>query len=220
MERLEKLRNCLEIAICSCFIASIFFYGSQYAYLHTQFDFCTNDPIWFFMVQAFSGILAVIVPYQLRKKGKLFLSPLLYSLYLLFLFASLFLGELCHFYLLISGWDSLLHFTSGILLFFVFFEWIRGLQIKESSSIPFSLILAVCCSLAVGSIWEIYEFISDGVFHTNMQRFLDIQGNAFFGRYALLDTMSDLIFGFLGSILGGVYYIYTQKYKDKSKNST
>lgn len=53
-----------------------------------------------------------------------------------------------------------------------------------------------------------------------MQRFLDIQGNAFFGRYALLDTMSDLIFGFLGSILGGVYYIYTQKYKDKSKNST
>lgn len=213
MDRNERIRDFLEIAIGSCFMASIFFYGSEFFCFGERF--VLKNSLFFYFIQAISGICAIIIPYQLRKKRKLFLSPLLYSMYLLFLFASLFLGELCNFYLLIPSWDILLHFSSGILLFFIFYEWIQKLGLKENQiSFPITLILAFSCSMAIAGLWEIYEFLSDIVFGTNMQRFLAMDGTSFIGRMALVDTMSDLIFGMLGTMTGILYYLHK---KDKKR---
>lgn len=214
MRKLEAVRDYLEIAISSCFIASIFFYSSQY--FCAQITFYGNDPIWFFVVQALSGLLAIGVPYKLRHQNRISLSPLLYCSYLLFLFASLFLGELCHFYSLVPSWDTLLHFSSGFLLFFISLEWVQKQVFqRRSPEQVFLLILSFCVSLAIGSTWEIYEFISDGLFHTNMQRFLSASGEALVGRSALIDTMADLIFGFLGTTLGLLCYIYEKRFKNR-----
>ncbi len=212
MKKLEAVRNYLEIAISSCFIASILFYCS--AHFFAQVSLYGNDPVWFFIVQALSGILAILVPYRLRMQNKLNVSPLLYCFYLLFLFASLFLGELCHFYTLIPSWDMLLHFSSGFLLFFVSLEWLQKMVFQRRAPEPIALLfLSLCVSLAIGGAWEIYEFISDGIFHTNMQRFLSTSGEILIGREALMDTMSDLIFGLLGTSLGISCYVYEHKYK-------
>jgi len=214
MKRLEAVRNHLEIAVSSCFIASILFYCSEHFF--AQVSFYGNDPVWFFMIQALTGIIAIVVPYKLRVENKLKISPLLYCCYLIFLFASLFLGELCHFYTLIPSWDSLLHFSSGFLLFFVALEWLQKMvfQRRTPEIVPL-LFLSLCISLAIGGIWEIYEFMSDFIFHTNMQRFLSMNGESLIGRSALIDTMSDLIFGLLGTVLGISCYVYEYKYKTK-----
>lgn len=214
MKKLEAVRNHLEIAVSSCFIASILFYCSEHFFAHVSFY--GNDPVWFFTIQALTGIIAIMVPYKLRMENKLKLSPLLYCCYLIFLFASLFLGELCHFYTLIPSWDSLLHFSSGFLLFFVALEWLQKTVLQRRAPEIFSLLfLSLCISLAIGGIWEIYEFISDFIFHTNMQRFLSMNGESLIGRSALIDTMSDLIFGLLGTILGIACYVYEHKYKTR-----
>lgn len=214
MKKLEAVRNHLEIAVSSCFIASILFYCSEHFFAHVSFY--GNDPVWFFMIQALTGIIAIMVPYKLRMENKLKLSPLLYCCYLIFLFASLFLGELCHFYTLIPSWDSLLHFSSGFLLFFVALEWLQKTVLQRRAPEIFSLLfLSLCISLAIGGIWEIYEFMSDFIFHTNMQRFLSMNGESLIGRSALIDTMSDLIFGLLGTILGIACYVYEHKYKTR-----
>lgn len=216
MKKLEAVRNYLEIAIGSCFIASIFFYCGQC--LCTQITFYGSDPIWFFVVQALSGILAIIIPYKLRMKKKLTLSPLPYCFYLLFLFASLFLGELCHFYSLIPSWDTLLHFSSGFLLFFICKEWLqKNIFQRRLPNQTTLLILSICIPLSIGSAWEIYEFISDSLFQTNMQRFLTIEGEILIGRSALMDTMTDLIFGLFGAVLGALCCIYEQKYINKEE---
>ena len=150
MKKLEAVRDYLEIAIGSCFIASILFYFSQYLCLQTSSY--GNEPIWFFIVQALSGILAIIVPYKMRMQNKISISPLLYCFYLLFLFASLFLGELCHFYLFIPSWDSLLHFSSGLLLFFVSLEWMQKTVLRRRSPDLFPLLfLSMCISFTIGS---------------------------------------------------------------------
>ena len=77
------------------------------------------------------------------------------------------------------------------------------------------MLLSFCVSIAIGGIWEIYEFMSDFVFHTNMQRFLSMNGEYLIGRSALMDTMADLIFGFLGTVLGIICYLYEHKYKTR-----
>lgn len=216
MKKLEAVRNYLEIAIGSCFIASIFFYCGQY--LCTQITVYGKDPIWFFVIQALSGILAIAVPYKLRVQKRINLSPLLYCFYLLFLFASLFLGELCHFYSLIPSWDTFLHFSSGFLLFLICKEWLqKNIFQRRIANQPALLILSVCLSLSIGGAWEIYEFISDSLLQTNMQRFLTIQGETLVGRWALMDTMTDLIFGLLGATLGAMYCVYEQKYTHKEE---
>ena len=54
-------------------------------------------------------------------------------------------------------------------------------------------IFAFCFALAVGTIWEIYEFACDGLLSLNMQKFALEDGTLLIGREALQDTMEDLI---------------------------
>lgn len=209
MNRMDKIRNHLEFFILGCFFSSIFFYTSLFFSYGSNYS---HEPYYFFIVQAISGVFAVLLPYYLRKRKVFPFSPLLHCYYLIFLFFSLFLGELCHFYLFFSWWDLLLHFFSGVLLFYASLEWFRfSSQPKEQIHYASFLVLSILLALSLCSLWEIYEFLSDGIFGTNMQRFISSNGTAFVGRTALFDTMEDLIFDVLGSISGAVFLITNSK---------
>lgn len=93
---------------------------------------------------------------------------------LLFIFATEILGEICCFYQRIPHWDSFLHGIAGFLLaafgFSVFFVMARK---ENGTSMRASLSLAafcLCFSVTVGVLWEFYEFGSDMLFHTDMQK--------------------------------------------------
>lgn len=121
----------------------------------------------------------------------------------LFMFAALFLGEMRDFYFRVWWWDSLLHFTSGILL--GLFGFVLAYAMNEDDRIDlhlkpsFMATFAFFFALSVGALWEIFEFAMDQIFGMQMQKpkFGDLSG--------LTDTMLDLILDALGGLVISVF---------------
>ena len=97
------------------------------------------------------------------------------------------------------------------------FSVIAFLNNTDKIPVTLSPVFVACFTfsfaLAIGAIWEIYEFIVDGVFGTNMQKFLLKNGEALIGRAAVIDTMKDIIVDAIGAfVISTVGYI-SLKYK-------
>lgn len=116
---------------------------------------------------------------------------------ILFVFASLFLGEFRSYYELYWWWDIALHSVSGLLLGIVGFLLVYVLnesrRIDVHMRAGFVALFAFVFAVAVGALWEIFEFAADQWFGMQMQKpmFGDPSG--------LTDTMWDLIVDALGA---------------------
>ena len=66
-------------------------------------------------------------------------------------------------------------------------------RIPVSLSPFFESVFAFCFALALGTLWEIYEFSCDTILGLNMQKVYKADGTALIGAAALMDTMEDLI---------------------------
>jgi len=117
-----------------------------------------------------------------------------------FVFATLFLGEVFDFYERYWWWDVLLHGGSavgfgliGFLFIFVMFEG------DKYAAPPLAVsFVAYCFAITIGAAWEIFEFAMDQLFGMNMQ------------KTGLMDTMWDLIVDMIGASLGataGYFYL-------------
>lgn len=112
----------------------------------------------------------------------------------LFVFGTLFLGEVLDFYNRFWWWDILLHGTSavgfGILGFLFVFFLFEG---DRYAAPPWALaLIAFVFALSIGTLWEIFEFGMDEIFGLNMQ------------KSGLTDTMTDLIVDALGALTGAL----------------
>ena len=67
--------------------------------------------------------------------------------------------------------------------------------------------------MQVGVIWEFYEFTSDKILGTNMQKFELQDKTKLVGQDALRDTMEDLIVDVLGAVVASVVGYFSIKYK-------
>ncbi|MDD9977186.1 MAG: hypothetical protein OXQ30_05540 [Boseongicola sp.] len=111
-----------------------------------------------------------------------------------FVFATLFLGEVFDFYHRFWWWDILLHGFSavgfGILGFLFIFYLFEG---NKYAAPPWALgVIAFCFAVAIGALWEIFEFFMDQLFGLNMQ------------KSGLVDTMTDLIVDCIGAFIGAI----------------
>ena len=111
-----------------------------------------------------------------------------------FIFATLFLGEVADFYERYWWWDVVLHFGSalsfGLFAFLLIFMLFEG---DRYAAPPWAIaFLSACVALAIGAVWEIFEFFMDQTFGMNMQ------------KSGLVDTMWDLIVDTAGAGLGGL----------------
>lgn len=118
-----------------------------------------------------------------------------------FSFCSLILGDVADFYARFEWWDLILHGISGILLGLLGYM----ILIRISPSPVFLAAGIICFSLALGSLWEIMEYVTDGVFGLNSQQFLESSGTfdstiPLQGRMALRDTMQDMIMNLIGAL--------------------
>ena len=168
------------------------------------------------LLQCILGIFAIFLPSILSKKFKLEILDKMYYLYVLFLYAAIFLGEVQGFYYNIPYWDTILHAFSGVMIGFIGFSLVDILN-NENERVtlsPFFIaFFAFCFAIQVGVIWEFYEYTSDGIFGTNMQKYKLRIGTELIGRDALQDTMEDLIVDTLGAfVASGIGYI-SLKYK-------
>lgn len=135
------------------------------------------------------------------------------TLAVLFVFASLFLGEIRSFYERIWWWDIALHGCSGLLLGIVGFLLVYVLNENRHTDVHmrprFVALFAFVFALAVGATWEIFEFAMDGLFGMEMQK--PILGDP----SGLSDTMWDLIVDALGAlIVSGLGWWYLRRRKE------
>ena len=105
------------------------------------------------------------------------------------------------------------HGISGILIGILGYAIINLFNTLEGNKIRYTPIFVavwvVCFALSIGAMWEIVEFITDGLFGLNSQQFLEGSGtfdNAapLMGHEALRDTMEDLMLDFAGSFIVAV----------------
>ncbi len=122
-----------------------------------------------------------------------------------FVFAHFMLGEVQDYYNRFWFFDLILHSSSGILIglvgFVIMYFFLFSSRVSANPLLV--SVLSVSFSLAVGALWEIFEFGMDQIFGFNMQK----SGN--------VDTMSDLIVDFLGACIVGVgVYRYLTRDED------
>lgn len=139
-----------------------------------------------------SALLLTVLPIAFSKRYEINFPPTFFVAISLFVFGTLFLGEVVNFYERFWWWDVLLHGTSavgfgvaGFLFVFYLFEGDRY------AAPPWALaMIAFCFAVAMGALWEIFEFGMDQIFGLNMQ------------KSGLVDTMSDLIVDAIGAGIG------------------
>lgn len=120
----------------------------------------------------------------------------------LFIFLSVFLGEVGDVYERFFWWDALLHIASGFILGYAAFLWlyVKVQQGKLDAGPKMQGFIIFCVALALGALWEIFEFIMDQSFGLNMQ------------KTGLVDTMWDLIVDALGAgIMALIGVLYMKK---------
>ncbi len=156
------------------------------------------------LIQCCLGLVVITLPSFLEKKWSFEVPNYMCIMYFIFLYCAIYLGEVRNFYYVIPHWDTILHAFSGAMLGALGFTLVSILNDAERVSVvlsPFFIALfAFCFALAVGAVWEIYEFAGDGLFGLNMQKFRLADGTELIGHAALSDTMKDIIIDAIGAL--------------------
>ena len=113
----------------------------------------------FFCILAF---LLLYLPSWIQVKLRIELPPPLEITIFCFIFAAEILGEVNAFYVVIPGWDTMLHTINGFLAAAVGFSMVMLLNDDERVAFhlsPAFLAMVACCfSMTIGVLWEFFEF--------------------------------------------------------------
>ena len=143
---------------------------------------------------ATTGIIIVtFLPLILGKRFAVRIPPEFEVLAVVFIYASLFLGEVRGYYIRYWWWDAILHAGSGFLLGILGFLLVYVLNERDDVDLHmrphFVALFAFMFAVGMGAIWEIFEFAMDQLFAMNMQ------------KSGLIDTMWDLIIDAGGALI-------------------
>ncbi len=177
------------------------------------------------LIQCFLGIVVMMLPSVIERKWSVPIPNFIYIMYYIFLYCAVFLGEVFSFYYRIKHWDVILHAFSGAMLGALGLILVGLLNEHERVRVdlsPFFVALfAFCFAVALGALWEIYEFICDSLMQLNMQKYMSDAGEVFSGQAALADTMEDLITDALSALSVSIIgYLSMRKERKKKENET
>ena len=200
MTRFSRAILYFSVILLAAQIISMIFVDTDVAVGHVAF-------------QIFENLLMIVVvllqPVLGKTTGKT-IPKAMEIAFVAFCFASLVMGDLFDFYGRFQWWDMALHVISGIMLGIIghaIITNIDGIDVNRSLfHLTFEILWIVCFALAAGAMWEIWEYVTDGIFGLNSQEFLQTSGTfddttPLPGRIALKDTMEDLILDFVGSFV-------------------
>lgn len=156
------------------------------------------------LLQCVLGLVVMAIPSMIERKWLIDIPNYMYIVYFVFLYCAIYLGEVRSFYYIIPHWDKILHFFSGAMLGALGFTLVDILnnskRVQVQLSPFFVALFAFCFALALGAVWEIYEYTFDGLLSLNMQKYALENGTLLVGRAALTDTMSDIITDAISSL--------------------
>ncbi|PHQ99973.1 MAG: hypothetical protein COB39_00360 [Marinosulfonomonas sp.] len=110
----------------------------------------------------------------------------------LFLFGTIYLGEVFDFYERYWWWDVLMHGGSAMGFGLIGFIFVFILFEGDKYAAPHwaLALMAFCIAITIGALWEVFEFAMDQIFGLNMQ------------KSGLMDTMWDFIVNIIGAAIG------------------
>ena len=145
-----------------------------------------------FLSEFFEGQFEVNLPGELQ------------IMMVLFVYGAMFLGEVQGYYSKFWWWDILLHAVAAVILGFIGFVILYVLyKSGKIKAKPVTItVFSFCFSLALGTLWEVFEFLMDSSFGFNMQ------------KSGLVDTMGDLMVNLFGALfISGIGFFYIKKTK-------
>ena len=151
------------------------------------------------MVFAFSYLsLLLSILFQIE------IDPISNLIYMIFTFMAVYLGGSLKFYDKYKNWDRFVHALSGV--GFVGF----GIAIMHNNPDTIKIIVLLfgfTFSLSIQTLWEVLEYITDCIFHSNAQRWqMHHESVNHISKKAiqpagLVDTMADTICCIIGSVI-------------------
>lgn len=144
------------------------------------------------------------IPSLLRDRYRVYIPTSVDIATVVFIFLTLFLGQVGNLYNYVPFWDKFVHFQSGLLFGAAGFTLVYTLRSQRKNKMIIShlfvAIFSVAFSIAIAAIWEICEFIWDAALSRSTQASLD-------------DTMLDLIAATVGAlIMSGAGYGWMRLY--------
>jgi uncharacterized membrane protein YjdF len=165
---------------------------------------------WLTVFVSIAALVAVRLPSILARNIRVYLPVEFLFLLAVFIYGSFFLGEIHGFYTLFWWWDVVLHASSGLALGFIGFLILYSLHRENRLSMSPALLafFSFTFALALGALWEIFEFSMDSLLGFNMQKTMlgDTSG--------LTDTMWDMIANTAGALIASTTgYLYLRRKK-------
>ncbi len=140
---------------------------------------------WMTAIVTVAIMVVTLLPLLFRQRFNVTIPPEFELFTVLFVYASLFLGEVHGYYVRFWWWDAVLHTGSGFLLGVFGFLLVYILNERPDVDLHmrprFVALFAFMFAVGMGTLWEIFEFAIDQAFGMNMQ------------KSGLVDTMWDLI---------------------------
>jgi uncharacterized membrane protein YjdF len=153
------------------------------------------------------ALIFISLPSGIEKQFRLEFPSKLKFVFILFLYASIFLGTANHYYVRFWWWDKMLHGFSGLIfanLGFLIFMYLNGSNEMDSRRIRIlAAAFSFCFAVAMGDVWEIYEYTMDKTFGFMYQ------------GVGIDDTMTDIIFDTLGALIFALIIFLKKKEKLK-----
>ena len=161
---------------------------------------------WLNAFAVFGILFLTFLPKMLRHNFKVYLPIEFDFIAIVFIFMAIFLGEIHSYYTIFWWWDLALHSSSGFLLgiggFVLVYMLNKEKRLVQKMKPGFIALFGFAFALAIGAVWEIFEFSMDTLFGLHLQ------------KSGLTDTMGDLIVDTLGALIIsvlGYFYIKTDK---------
>jgi len=162
------------------------------------------------------ALILTFLPNYIERRQNVHFPQVLELTIILFMYSSIYLSARYELYYRFFWWDDLLHTLSGVITGFIGFLFVYRLNHKYTMNINplFIALFAFTFSVTFAVFWEIFEFIMDVNFGTNMQRWNLPESTILMGKHyqgsGLRDTMSDLILASIGALGTSVvcYFLY------------
>ena len=156
---------------------------------------------WLIAITTTGIVIVAFLPILVGYRFHVRIPPEFELLAVIFVYASLYLGEVHGYYLKYWWWDMLLHAGSGLILGIFGFLLVYVINEHEDLEMHmkpgFVALFAFMFALGMGTLWEITEFTLDQLLGMNTQ------------GGGLVDTMSDLIIDGIGALVISLFgYTY------------
>ena len=161
---------------------------------------------WMTAFIATIGIVLTFLPAMIERNYRVYLPGEMEIVMIVFVYASIYLGNIREYYTKFPWWDIMLHSISGMMLgcagFLVMYVLNTEKRVPLRLQPKFMVLFSFAFAVSMGTLWEIFEFFVDSSLGGNMQ------------HASLKDTMWDLVsdtFGALITSFVGYFYIIKKK---------